>query len=140
MRNRICLALVILIGMNWSPALSQTRENELSGRFLSAVITTSEPHRESLEGLIKGKPGLPSWVRNMMSRPRFIALASETVEIAGKPMELFRACEAGRCAESALAVLYTPDGKRAVLRIADDRLGVTIFGDASEAELQVLSR
>jgi len=121
------------------PPVATAAEPSLSGNFLPAVIAGSEPHRQSLVGLIRGKPGLPAWVRNMVTRDRYVALASKRVEIGGKSMQLFAACQPGNCAASALRVLYSADGKRAVLRIADVRLGTIVLGEPKPAELDVLA-
>lgn len=114
-------------------------EPSLSGNFLPAVIVSSEPHRQALVGFIRGKPGLPAWVRNMVRRDRYVALASRRVEIEGRSMQLFAACQPGRCAASALRLLYSEDGKRALMRIADVRLGTIVLGDPGPAELGVLA-
>nr|WP_284739540.1 Ivy family c-type lysozyme inhibitor [Rhizobium sp. CG5] len=112
----------------------------MSGNFLADVIATSEPHRDSLTALLKGRRGLPSWVRNMVSQPRYVALASERFDIAGQAMQRFRACQPGRCEASRIWVLYSADGKRAVARVVDEGLGETLFGDPSVAELAALRR
>jgi hypothetical protein len=117
---------------------SQSAEIALSGNFLPAVLQASVPHRDSLTGLIKGKPGLPSWVRNMIRQPRYVALASKQVEVAGRPMQVFEACEAKRCEESRIRVLYSADGRRAVLRLSDVKLGDKIFGQPSAGEMRAL--
>ncbi|UJW76395.1 Ivy family c-type lysozyme inhibitor [Rhizobium sp. SL42] len=119
-------------------ANAQSPDPGLSGNFLPAVIASSAPHRESLVALIKGKQGLPSWVRNMVRQPRYVALASKQVEVAGKPMQVFEACEAKRCEESRIRVLYSADGKRAVLRASDVKLGEKIFGQPSSGEMRAL--
>lgn len=120
------------------PAAARAAEPSLSGNFLPAIIATSEPHRESLVALVRGKPGLPAWVRNMVTRDRYVALASTRVEIDGHPMQLFEACQPGTCAESALRILFSADGKRAVLRIADAKLGTLVLGEPTPGELSVL--
>lgn len=112
----------------------------LSGNFLADVIAISKPHRDSLAALLKGRRGLPSWVRNMVSQPRYVALASERFDIAGQAMQRFRACQPGRCEDSRIWVLYSADGKRVVARVADEELGETLFGDPSVEELQALQR
>lgn len=117
---------------------AQTPNASLSGNFLPTVLAASEPHRESLQALIKGKPGIPFWLRNMIRQPRYVALASKKVDVAGKPMQLFEACEAKRCDDSRLRVLYSVDGKRAVLRISDTKLGEKLFGEPSIGELRAL--
>lgn len=141
-RKQIASAPVLLLALFMAlavPPVATATEATLSGNFLPAVIAGSEPHRQSLVGLIRGKPGLPAWVRNMVSRDRYVALASKRVEIEGKSMQLFAACQPGNCAASALRVLYSADGKRAVLRIADVRLGTIVLGEPKPAELDVLA-
>ncbi|WP_235842233.1 Ivy family c-type lysozyme inhibitor [Ciceribacter selenitireducens] len=131
--------LLVLLMALAGPPVATAAEPSLSGNFLPAVLAGSEPHRQALVGLIRGKPGLPAWVRNMVSRDRYVALASKRVEIEGKSMQLFAACQPGNCAASALRVLYSQDGKRAVLRIADVRLGTIVLGEPNPAELDVLA-
>jgi len=121
-------------------AAAQSPDTSLSGNFLPALLETSAPHRDSLTALIKGKPGLPGWVRSIIKRPRYVALASEAVEIGDRRLQLFRACEAGKCEASGITVLFSADGKRAVLRVSDLKLGITVYGEASEDELKVLSQ
>lgn len=121
------------------PGAARAAEPSLSGNFLPAIIASSPPHRESLVALIRGKPGLPPWVRNMVSRDRYVALASTRIEVDGQPMQLFRACQPGACVASALRILYSADGKRAVLRVADVKLGTLVFGAPTPAELAVLA-
>jgi len=121
------------------PSGAGAAEPSLSGNFLPTIIATSEPHRESLVALIRGKPGLPPWVRNMVTRDRYVALASTRIEVDGQAMQLFQACQPGACAASALRILYSADGKRAVLRVADVRLGTLVFGAATPGELAVLA-
>ena len=130
------LALLMALA---GPPVATAAEPSLSGNFLPAVIATSEPHRQALVSLIRGKPGLPAWVRNMVNRDRYVALASRRVEVDGKSMQLFAACQPGNCAASALRLLYTEDGKRAVMRIADVTLGTIVLGEANPAELGVLA-
>jgi len=67
------------------------------------------------------------------------ALASTRIEVDGQAMQLFQACQPGACAASALRILYSADGKRAVLRVADVRLGTLVFGAPTPAELAVLA-
>ena len=113
-------------------------ENKLSGNFLFNVISSSEPHRETIKGLLRGRPGLPFWVRNMVTRGDYVAIASVEVGVDGKPMQLFSACEAGRCADSSIRVLFSADGKRAIVDVRDKKLGGTILGDPTPAEASVL--
>ncbi|WP_244618638.1 Ivy family c-type lysozyme inhibitor [Rhizobium sp. 18065] len=119
-------------------ANAQSPDPALAGNFLPSVLASSAPHRDSLVALIKGKQGLPSWVRNMVRQPRYVALASQQVEVAGKPMQVFEACEAKRCEESRIRVLYSADGKRTLLRVSDVKLGEKIFGQPSAGEMRAL--
>ena len=132
------LLLALSMALAGAPAATAA-EPSLSGNFLPAVIAGSEPHRTALTALIRGKPGLPAWVRNMVSRDRYVSLASRRVEIDGKPMQLFAACQPGNCAASAIRVLYSSNGKRAVMRIADVKLGTIVLGEPKPAELDVLA-
>ncbi|MFC3163625.1 Ivy family c-type lysozyme inhibitor [Ciceribacter thiooxidans] len=109
-------------------------EPSLSGNFLPQVIAASAPHREALETLLRGRRGLPPWIRAMVSRPKYVALASKRVTVDGKAMQLFSACEAGRCAESRLRALFSADGKRVTVYIRDARQGHLVFGDPTPAE------
>lgn len=132
----------LLLGLSLAFAgssVAAAAEPSLSGNFLPAVIATSEPHRNALVDLIRGKPGLPAWVRNMVSRDRYVALASSRVEVEGRAMQLFAACQPGNCAESAIRVLFSEDGKRLVMRIADLKLGTVVLGEPSPEELAVLA-
>lgn len=133
---------VLLLGLSLTFAgLSAVAAAEppLSGNFLPAIIATSEPHRNALVDLIRGKPGLPAWVRNMVSRDRYVALASSRVDVEGRAMQLFAACQPGNCAESAIRLLFTEDGKRVVMRISDLKLGTVVLGEPSPDELAVLA-
>lgn len=141
-RQRGTAAPVFLVALCMTLAgapVATAAEPSLSGNFLPAIIAGSEPHRAALIDLIRGKPGLPAWVRNMISRDRYVALASRRVEIDGKPMQLFAACQPGNCAASAIRVLYSRNGKRAVMRIADVKLGTIVLGEPGPAELDVLA-
>lgn len=141
-RERRTVASTLLLGLSLtlsSLSVSTAAEPSLAGNFLPAIIATSEPHRAALVGLIRGKPGLPAWVRNMVSRDRYVALASRRVEVEGKSMQLFAACQAGNCAASAIRLLYSEDGKRAVMRVADLKLGTVVLGDPTPAEMGVLA-
>ncbi|MHB0953862.1 MAG: Ivy family c-type lysozyme inhibitor [Allorhizobium sp.] len=129
------LLLAVFCSMS-APAWAD--ENTLSGNFLFNVISSSEPHREAIRGLLRGRRGLPSWVRNMVTRGDYVAIASVEVSVDGKPMQLFSACEAGRCADSSIKVLFSADGKRAVLDVRDKKLGGTTLGEPTPAEASVL--
>lgn len=141
-RARGTAVSALLLGLSLAFAglsAAAAAETSLSGNFLPAIIATSEPHRKALVDLIRGKPGLPSWVRNMVSRDRYVALASSRVEVGGRAMQLFAACQPGNCAKSAIRLLFTEDGKRVVMRIADLKLGTVVLGEASPEELAVLA-
>lgn len=141
-RARGTAVSALLLGLSLAFAglsAAAAAETSLSGNFLPAIIATSEPHRKALVDLIRGKPGLPAWVRNMVSRDRYVALASRRVEVEGRAMQLFAACQAGNCAESAIRVLFSEDGKRAVMRVADLKLGTVVLGDPTPAEMGVLA-
>lgn len=114
-------------------------DTSLSGNFLPKVLETSAAHRDSLLGLVKGKPGLPFWVRALLRQPMYVAFASEEVEIAGDRRQRFRACEAQHCDASWLVVIYSADGKHAVLKVSDAKLGVKILGDPTPDELVALA-
>ena len=72
--------------------------------------------------------------------PRYVALASEEVKVKDKRMQLFRACEPRTCESSWIRVLYSEDGKRALLYVSDAKLGIKIFGDPTPEELAFLTR
>ncbi|MBR0556654.1 hypothetical protein J5J10_13290 [Ciceribacter sp. L1K23] len=127
--KRASLILAALLCASPQPVLSGE-----SGRFLPRVVAESEMHRESLSALVKGRRDIPIWVRSMISRDTYVALASEAIEVDGKPMELFRACEPRNCPVSEIRVLFSPDGKRAVMMSRDVDRGVTLLGDPSPAE------
>lgn len=139
-RGTVVSALLLGLSLAFAgSSVAAAAELALSGNFLPAVIATSEPHRNALVDLIRGKPGLPAWVRNMVSRDRYVALASSRVEVEGRAMQLFQACQPGNCAESAIRVLFSVDGKRVVMRIADLKLGTVVLGEPSPEELAVLA-
>lgn len=112
---------------------------EGSQRFLSRVIAQSEPHRNALSALVKGRRDIPIWVRSMVSRDNYVALGSRAVEVGGRPMELFPACQAGNCPASAITVLFSPDGKRVVMRIDDAKDGEVLLGEPSAEEKKALT-
>lgn len=141
-RERKTVASALLLGLSLvlsGLSAATADQPSLSGNFLPVVVAASEPHRTALVDLIRGKPGLPAWVRNMVSRDRYVALASSRVEVGGRAMQLFAACQAGNCAESAIRVLFSEDGKRAVMRVADLKLGTVVLGDPTPAEMGVLA-
>lgn len=135
MRRTALLLLALLL----APIPSAAAE-PLSGNFLAAVIATSEPHRDSLSALLKGRRGLPSWVRNMVSQPRYVSLASQEVRVGDRPMQLFAACDPGQCPTSALRLLFSADGTHVVARIIDGKAGTQLLGMPSAAEVVVLER
>ncbi|THV16458.1 Ivy family c-type lysozyme inhibitor [Rhizobium rhizophilum] len=126
--------------MSASPLHAQTASTSLAGNYLPSVLATSPAHRDSLMEMIKGKPGLPFWVRALVRQPRYVALASEEVAVKDRRMQLFRACEPRTCETSWIRVLYSEDGKRALLYISDAKLGIKIFGDPTPEELAFLTR
>ncbi|MCL6706230.1 inhibitor of vertebrate lysozyme family protein [Pseudomonas sp. R2.Fl] len=130
-------ALILLLAL--LPAMPAIAQQDLAGRFLSRVVAESEPHRTALTKLIRGRGGIPSWVRNMISRDDYVALASEAVEVAGAPMELFRACQPKTCPDSEIRVLFSADGRRAVMLSRDAKAGELLLGEPSAAERAVLS-
>jgi hypothetical protein len=119
---------------------AQTASPSLAGNYLPSVLATSPAHRDSLMEMIKGKPGLPFWVRALVRQPRYVALASEEVKVRDRRMQLFRACEPKTCETSWIRVLYSQDGKRALLYVSDAKLGIKIFGDPTPEELAFLTR
>lgn len=135
------VAVVLTLACLMHPAFAQTPPPPpaLSGNYLPQVLAGSEAHRDSLMGMIKGKPGLPYWVRSILNQPRYVALASQEVTVKGKPMQLFRACEAKKCETNWLRILYSADGKRGLLYISDEKLGIKIFGDPTPEELFFLT-
>ena len=134
------LVLLTVLILSASPLHAQTASTSLAGNYLPSVLATSPAHRDSLMEMIKGKPGLPFWVRALVRQPRYVALASEEVAVKDKRMQLFRACEPRTCETSWIRVLYSEDGKRALLYISDAKLGIKIFGDPTPEELTFLTR
>lgn len=131
---RLFLVMLLLV-----PAQGLAAEAK-SGRFLHEVIASSKGHEESLRQLLQGKRGLPSWVRNMISRPRYVSGASEAVIVDGRSMELFGACLAQQCSDSHLRVLFLPDAQIVGLRVADKTLGEVVLGKPSGEALSQLQR
>jgi Inhibitor of vertebrate lysozyme (Ivy) len=121
-------------------AQAQVVDTSLSGNFLPKVLETSAAHRDSLMGMVKGKPGLPFWVRALVRQPRYVALASEEVDVSGERRQRFRACEAQHCDASWLVAIFTADGKHAVLKVSDAELGVKFFGNPTPDELVALAQ
>jgi hypothetical protein len=138
--KKLSLSFTALLLLGSSYLHAQTASPSLAGNFLPSVLATSPVHRDSLMDMIKGKPGLPFWVRALVRQPRYVALASEEVQVKDKRMQLFRACEPKTCEASWIRVLYSEDGKRALLYISDDKLGIKIFGDPTPEELTFLTR
>ncbi|MFN7125072.1 MAG: Ivy family c-type lysozyme inhibitor [Allorhizobium sp.] len=134
------LVLLTVLILSAAPLQAQTASTSLAGNYLPSVLATSPAHRDSLMEMIKGKPGLPFWVRALVRQPRYVALASEEVAVKDRRMQLFRACEPRTCDTSWIRVLYSEDGKRALLCISDAKLGIKIFGDPTPEELAFLTR
>jgi len=134
------LALLAVLLLSAAPLHAQTASTSLAGNYLPSVLATSPAHRDSLMEMIKGQPGLPFWVRALVRQPRYVALASEEVAVKDKRMQLFRACEPRTCETSWIRVLYSEDGKRALLYVSDAKLGIKIFGDPTPEELTFLAR
>lgn len=134
------LFLLGVLFLSAAPVHAQTASPSLAGNYLPSVLATSPAHRDSLMEMIKGKPGLPFWVRALVRQPRYVALASEEVKVKDKRMQLFRACEPRTCESSWIRVLYSEDGKRALLYVSDAKLGIKIFGDPTPEELAFLTR
>lgn len=138
--KKVILIFAALFVFGSSPLYAQTASPSLAGNYLPNVLATSPAHRDSLMEMIKGKPGLPFWVRALVRQPRYVALASEEVQVKDKRMQLFRACEPRTCESSWIRVLYSEDGKRALLYVSDAKLGIKIFGDPTPEELAFLTR
>lgn len=138
--RKLIPVFVALLVFGSLPLNAQTASPSLAGNYLPSVLATSPAHRDSLMEMIKGKPGLPFWVRALVRQPRYVALASEEVSAKEKRMQLFRACEPKTCEASWIRVLYSEDGKRALLYVSDAKLGVKIFGDPTPEELSFLTR
>lgn len=111
-----------------------------SGRFLQEVVGSSKKHEQSLRQLLQGERGLPSWVRNLMSNPRYVSGASQAVTVDGVAMELFGVCLAKHCDESRMRVLFQPDGTAVAVRVTDKSLGEVVLGKPSAEALSQLRR
>lgn len=131
---RLLLVILLLLPVQLFAAEAK------SGRFLHEVVASSKVHEQSLRHLLQGERGLPSWVRNMLSRPRYVSGASQAVTVDGMSMELFGACLAKQCPDSHLRVLFLPDGKVVALRVADKVLGEVVLGKPSTEALSQLRR
>lgn len=132
---RTLLMLVLVFSCVGDPAFAAEAQ---SGRFLQQVVGSSEKHEKNLQALLRGARSLPSWVRNMISNPRYVSGASRAVTVDGKPAELFGACLAGKCGQSRLRVLFSPEGDALSLRVEDAQLGEVLLGAPSQAALSQL--
>jgi hypothetical protein len=132
---RTLLMLVLVFSCVGGPAFAAEAQ---SGRFLQQVVGSSGKHEKNLQALLRGARSLPSWVRNMISNPRYVSGASRAVTVDGKPAELFGACLAGKCGQSRLRVLFSPEGDALSLRVEDAQLGEVLLGAPSEAALSQL--
>ncbi|MBB4955550.1 hypothetical protein H4S14_003499 [Agrobacterium vitis] len=133
---RRLMVLSMLACLAGSPVLAQN----LSGQFLAQTVQISKPHQDALKALVRGRQGVPPWVLNIVARDDYIGLASVEMPVEGKPMQLFYACEAKRCGQSAIRVLFSADGKHVVMRVNDDRMGESFLGNPSDAEKAALAR
>lgn len=140
MKKILGISLLFAFSLHSVAAIAQTASTSLAGNYLPSVLATSPAHRDSLMEMLKGKPGLPFWVRALVRQPRYVALASEEVAVKDRRMQLFRACEPRTCETSWIRVLYSEDGKRALLYVSDAKLGIKIFGDPTPEELTFLTR
>lgn len=136
MRKILQLSVWLPLGVLWlqTPTQARAEGDTLSGNYLFEVISRSEPHRETLAGLLHGQRGLPTWVRNMVSRGNYVASASQQVVIGDKPMELFSVCQPHNCMDSQVKALFSSDGKKAYLRVHDTKLGELFLGEPDEAQ------
>lgn len=133
------IARLFLVILLFVPVQAVAAEAK-SGRFLHEVLASSKVHEQNLRKLLQGERGLPSWVRNMLSRPRYVSGASQAVTVDGVAMELFGACLAKHCPDSQLRVLFLPDGKVVALRVTDKTLGQVVLGKPSADALSQLRR
>ncbi len=97
-RFSLVLCLLVLAVSQLSAA-----EEAKSGRFLHEIVASSQPHRESLQQLLRKTQRLPPWVRNMITNPLYVSGASTAVTIAEKPFELFGACLVRLCPKATCA-------------------------------------
>lgn len=133
---RRLMSFTVLACMIAVPAFAE----KLSGQFLALTVQTSKPHSDSLKALVRGRQGVPPWVLNIINRDDYVGLASVEMPVEGKPMQLFYACEAKRCGQSVIRVLFSADGKHVVMRVNDDRLGEVFLGKPSDGEKAALAR
>ena len=140
MKVAITASLAAFVLLALVPSGQADDQPVLSGNFLASVLATSEPHRTSLTKVIKGRQRMPVWVKSMMNDPRYISLASEKVEVGARPMQLFKTCEPRTCADSEMRVLFSADGKHAVVLVRDKKRGEQFLGDPSAGEKEALER
>ena len=134
-RFGLVLCLLVLAVSQLSAA-----EEAKSGRFLHEIVASSQPHRESLQQLLRKTQRLPPWVRNMITNPLYVSGASTAVTIAEKPFELFGACLVRLCPKSHLRILFTPQGKIVSLRVVDEKMGEIRLGEPDADQLLQLSK
>lgn len=134
-RFGLVLCLLVLAVSQLSAA-----EEAKSGRFLHEIVASSQPHRESLQQLLRKTQRLPPWVRNMITNPLYVSGASTAVTIAEKPFELFGACLVRLCPKSHLRILFTPQGKIVSMRIVDEKMGEILLGEPDADQLLQLSK
>lgn len=115
-------------------------EEAKSGRFLHEIIRTSQPHRDSLQQMLRKAQRLPPWVRNMITTPLYVSGASTAVTIADKPFELFGACLVKLCPQSHMRLLFTPQGKLVSMRVVDEKMGEILIGEPDADALAQLSK
>lgn len=137
---RLILSLTFASMLFATPHAALAEGDKLSGNYLFEVLQRSKPHEETLAGLLRGKRGLPTWVRGMASKGNYVASASEQVMVDGVAMELFAVCQPHNCSDSQVKLLYSADGKTAYVRVIDSKLGEHIFGNPSEAQKAPLMR
>ena len=134
-RFGLVLCLLVLAVSQLSAA-----EEAKSGRFLHEIVASSQPHRESLQQLLRKTQRLPPWVRNMITNPLYVSGASTAVTIAEKPFELFGACLVRLCPKSHLRILFTPQGKIVSMRVVDEKMGEILLGEPDADQLLQLSK
>ncbi|KQZ63249.1 hypothetical protein ASD54_02440 [Rhizobium sp. Root149] len=134
-RFSLVLCLLVLAVSQLSAA-----EEAKSGRFLHEIVASSQPHRESLQQLLRKTQRLPPWVRNMITNPLYVSGASTAVTIAEKPFELFGACLVRLCPQSHLRILFTPQGKIVSMRVVDEKMGEILLGEPDADQLLQLSK
>ena len=135
--KRFGLVLCLLV---LAVSLLSAAEEAKSGRFLHEIVASSQPHRESLQQLLRKTQRLPPWVRNMITNPLYVSGASTAVTIAEKPFELFGACLVRLCPQSHLRILFTPQGKIVSMRVVDEKMGEILLGEPDADQLLQLSK